>query len=144
MPAPTDRNDRIALAKEWKWVEFPSLIAPYHSVDGLTSFRSSVPTHWYNPEAEPAMRPDFVGTLEGVSGMLRELNEHAKAHGQHWVWSYDDDAWPNHDYDRCYYCAKQGLSIHKSQPLPVFLSPDDRPGNCVGDAYLSAFGKEAA
>ena len=137
MPAPTDHNARIVLAKGWTWHKHDFFLAPdFGNVPELR-------THWLDSQGEPAMLPDFASTLKGVAGMMRELIRHAKAHDEYWVWGYDDDAWPNHDYDRCYYCAKQGLSIHKSQPLPVFLSPEDRPGHCVGDAYLSVFGKEA-
>ena len=119
----SDLNDRIAKAKGWRWSEVPSLIAPYQSVDGLTTFRSSVPTHWYNPKAEPAFRPDFANTVEGVTGMLREL-------GPKWVWGWDGIGM----------VCQRGAHPNLRE---WFTSSVSRPADCVGSAWLSVFGKEA-
>ena len=117
MPAPTDRNARIALAKGWTWHKHDFFLAPdFGNVPELR-------THWLDPDSEPAMLPDYLGTLEGVDMMLWELGP---------VWSVRrfQNKW------MCY---------HTFGPLVLaesFLS--DKLGDCVGDAWLSVFEKEAA
>ena len=119
----SDLNDRIAIAKGWTWQDdkwFP----------------------WHNATGGLATLPDYVGTLEGVAGMLRELNERAKANDQYWWWGVNVrrlvDAPRN-----AFICVRHGIAEHTLFLVPWFWSPDDRPGDCVGAAYMFVFGKEA-
>ena len=99
---PDDINDRIALAKGWKWRPKAQM---YVSPNG-SLYADAV--------------PNYVGTLEGVSGMLREL-------GPKWVWGWD------------------GIDmICYREPNPSlgewFTSSVTCPGDCVGEAYMSIKG----
>ncbi|GAG21120.1 unnamed protein product [marine sediment metagenome] len=78
---------------------------------------------WADPDGFPGMHPDFTGTLEGVAGMMREMGQ---AWGLHFI--EDIDKW-------CYY--------DHVGPGGLFYSDVDRPGDCVGEAWLSVLGKEA-
>ena len=125
MPTSTDLslNDRIALAKGWRHTEKP-LKALWFGYLGRKSPKFAPLTYWRNPEGEPAIRPDFVGTLEGVAGLMREL-------GSEWDWGWDSmKRW----------CCWHGFDYRFADL--VFFSPADCPGDCVGDAWLSVFGKE--
>ena len=83
------------------------------------------------------MRPDFVGTLEGVSGMMREMNEQGGAMRDALVWRWGwNESWGE------YVCHGRRLSDLRIDLGHIFSSPEDRPGDCVGDAYLSV--KEAS
>ena len=117
MTVPNGINDRIALARGWTFHE-------WYEEGGVPGSRREAPlhTHWRNPSRQIAMRPDFVGTLEGVAGMLKEL-------GPEWDWG-----WTGIEYD----CSR-GLNCG---PDEYFCSPEDRPGDCVGEAWLSIFEKE--
>ena len=127
-------NDRIAIAKGWTYGEELRI---------SSRKMGYVPTHWCNPEGKPAMRPDFTGTLEGATGMLRELQEaqHRKKKALrrrpdvylHWSWRYVPQ-------EKVYDCDLRNQSGYRHR---VFESPVDRPGHCVGEAYMSVFGKEA-
>jgi len=122
MPTPTDRNARIALANGWTWHKHDFFLAP--DFGNLPELR----THWLDSEGEPAMVPDFVGTLEGVSGMLRELHEA----GRRCSWSYNI-------HTHKYICIEDTEFFDDDV---IAESPEDHPGDCVGDAWLSV--KEAA
>lgn len=112
----TDLNDRIAIAKGW------ARIVTGNQLAGVFIF-------WRNPEGKSAHRPNFVGTLEGLAGMLRELYEH-------------DSLWEigfitiNDGLQCCLY-RKDGSDRY-------YWAPWSRLGDCVGEAYLSVFGKEIA
>ena len=111
MPAPTDLNSRIALAKGWSWQDdkwFP----------------------WHNATGGLATLPDYVGTLEGVAGLMRELNEAAKPDWWDWAYFAGDSKWLR----KRYYVARRTPTYEVSA---VFTSPDDHPGDCVGDAWMS-------
>lgn len=128
-------NDRIAKVKGWR-------LSEWYEDSGVPGTRSKTPlhTHWYNPakELEIAGPPDFTSTLSGVAGMLREL------HGWMWYWIRLDDARPGSpmhkrimEYGIGAFVCRRGLQVD------FFLSPLERPGDCVGEAYMSVFGKEA-
>ncbi len=84
--------------------------------------------------------PDFTNTLEGVAGMMWELNEHQKTNplpflaNYRWSWKWVPE-------ESAYLCKKADGG--GSWEYPLCYSPKDRPGDCVGDAYMSVFGKEA-
>jgi len=119
MPAPNDLNSRIALAKGWAWDE-ELLKALWFGYLGRPLPKFTPLTHWHNPEGKPAVRPDFVGTLRGVSGMLREL-------GNEW------------QYGACILGFACFRGLHAG-PDEFFTSPDDCPGHCVGEAWMSVHG----
>lgn len=123
MPARNDLNDRIAIAKGWRWKKLLATVRGYEALG----------THWRNPKGRPALRPDFTGTLEGVAGMLWELGN--------WEWlpTTKERAWylPRRDE-----ITENWICMPHQRDRPMFISGLDRPGDCVGDAYLSM--KEAA
>ena len=127
MPTPTDLslNDRIALAKGWMHTEKP-LKALWFGYLGRKSPKFAPLTYWRNPEGEPAISPDYVGTLEGMSEMLWELGEE---------WTLHPD--PPNDWllwrDEFVYGIAQ-----------TFYSPREKLGDCVADAWLYVFEEEAA
>ena len=115
MPTPTDRNALIALAKDWTWKIASSTEPAQYQTDG---FIWAEP-HWVDAEGQPQFNVfDFVGTLAGVAGLMREL-------GPEWAW-----AWDGTQYVCCHWEADGRI-------IEEFCSPDDCPGNCVGDAYLN-------
>lgn len=140
MPTPSDLSisDRVALAKGWKlskWYEDPD----------VPETRSETPlhTHWYNPAMCLADRPDYVGTVAGLAELMQDLQSRRKPMSQ-WTWYWNDKkkrfvmrhaAWLPR--------LPQALWFRK-QIHAVFYSPKDQPGLCVGKAWLSVFGKEAA
>lgn len=101
MPAPTDLsiNDRIALMKGWSMAQ-----------------------------VQIGARPDFVGTPEGVSGMLRELYEATDRVLEVLLMPFNDGV----------QCILDTVSSGERH----FWAPWERWGDCVGDAWLSV--KEAA
>ena len=115
MPAPTDLsiNDRIALAKGWTYYEYEE---------------RDVARSWFDPKGASRSRLDWTGTLEGVSGMLRELHEA----GRRCSWSYNI-------HTHKYICIEDTEFFDDDV---IAESPEDHPGDCVGDAWLSV--KEAA
>ena len=131
MPAPTDRNARIALATGWTWHEEDFFLAPdFGSVPELR-------THWLAPIAKgeryavPGTPPDYVGTLEGVSEMLRGLNDWERSIGSIKRWYITH--------------VPNGFTCQRRIGVEVWESYTSKePGDCVGDAYLSVFGKEDA
>ena len=131
----TDLNDRIALAKGWT-VKIRPGIDPY---TGQQVIWKGVPVErhdWRNPDGQyQGHCPlNFTGTLEGMAGMMRELNERAVKAGNLWDWQW-------HPWQRCYRIRlieiATGQLIHRG-----FDSRDDHPGDCVGEAYISVFGKD--
>jgi len=114
----SDINDRIAKVKGWEWSEKKLVVTNRHGIGCWF-------THWRNPQGEPANAPppDFTGTLEGMAGLMREIMEE----GQHLVWTPQVDG---------YMCADADWPR-----LLCWFSGLDRPGDCVGEAYLSV--KEA-
>lgn len=131
MPAPNDLNDRIAKAKGWTYHE-------WYEEAGLPETRSEIPlhTHWRNPSYQIAPRPDFTGALRGVAGMLRELNEHEhkdRITSYSLYWSLPEHKW--------FVMEKAHLT---DVTYNIWWSPKDRPGDCVGEAWMSVFGKEPA
>ena len=133
MPAPNDRNALIALVKGWTWIARDPVIETGWGRLDLSRLSPDV-GEWRNPQGEPAMHPDFVGTLEGVAGMLSELNS---LRGQCWVWIVNPEGGTGTQYtiENPASCFR----IDATAPLypPRFDSPRDRPGDCVGEAYLS-------
>ena len=122
MPAPNDLNSRIALRKGWK---LRPADYPYR------------PTLWQKPDGTVAVFvPDYVGTLKGMAGMMQELNEHAKAYGQYWWWGQNSYRLVDAPRDS-FICVRHGLVAHTLFLVPWFWSDPKRPGDCVGDAYLS-------
>lgn len=125
----TALNDRIAEAQGWRRT------VTGNKLKGVFIF-------WRNPEGKPAIRPDFTGTLEGLAGMMRELQEdqHRKEKALlrrpdvylHWSWRYVPQ-------EKVYACDLRNQSGYRHR---TFDSPDDRPGDCVGEAYMSVFDKE--
>ena len=127
MPAPNDRNARIALANGWTVKSRPALDLRGQPV--IWKHVSAYKDAWYTPDGQyhGDMPRDFVGTLEGVAWMLQKLNTNTDD-----VWRW----WYNKRYQE-WWCTW-------AWQIPLaYRSPDDRPGDCVGDAYLSVFGKEA-
>ena len=126
-------NDRIAKAKGWVWGETERLL-PHHR---LGHFPPNT-TQWCNSEGNPAMRPDFAGTVEGVAGMMRDLQERETP-----------ESVPDYDWALRWNPLFQlwdmwavGGSSHKR--LVVFQSRKEEGfGVAVGRAYLFVFGKEA-
>jgi len=123
MSATTDLNSRIALAKGWTWHEESFFLAPDFGT--LPELR----THWLVPildgerYAEPGIPPDYVGTLEGLAGLMREMAEA----GRYCSWGYDI-------HTRMYNCIEDTEFFDDEL---MAESPPDRPGDCVGEAYLS-------
>lgn len=119
----SDLNDRIARAKGY-------------THEGRLNWHPVVRA-WFRPDGTYQGKvPDFTGTLEGVAGMLRELNE--KAYPNTWAWTYEA-RWPGETLSECYAMT---LIEPWGHGTTDFVSPVDRPGDCVGDAYMSVFGKE--
>ncbi|GAI14619.1 unnamed protein product [marine sediment metagenome] len=105
MPA-SDVNDRIAKAKGWTY------IVTGNQLIGIFIF-------WRNPEGKPAHRPNFTGTLEGVAGMMRELQDwNLKPCGQGWLY------W-------------------RTVPEETHFVPENNLGICVGEVWISQHEKEA-
>lgn len=139
MPAPNDRNSRIALAKGWTWHEEDFFLAPnFGSVPELR-------THWLAPirngerYAEPETPPDFVGTLEGVSGMMRELQEKETAESvpeYDWAlrWSPLFQLWD--------VWAVGGST--RTRLVQFQSTKEEGFGVAVGDAWMSVHGKKEA
>jgi len=134
MPAPNDRNSRIALAKGWTFHE-------WYEEAGRPETRSETPlhTHWRNPSYEIAEPRDYVGTLKGVAGLMRELQATRKPMSQ-WAWYWNDK--------KQRFVMRHAAWLRRfpfrRQIHAIFYSPKDRPGNCVGQAWLSMFEEEAA
>ena len=134
MPAPTDRNDRIALAKGWRRACYRQRTPhPNRCEKELGPWCKTCPLNfweeWIDPAGKPAIRPDYVGTLKGVSEMLRELYEATdKVHEVVFI-PFDDGL-------QCCLATKSGDRRY-------FLSSWERLGDCVGYAYISVFEKEA-
>lgn len=118
----SDINDRIAKAKGWKVERKDAL--DLHGQPLVWKGQECYREDWYDPDGQYQgdRPPDFTGTLKGLAGMLREL-------GGHWVWGWGADE----------LVCSRGENCGSDE---YFCSPPDRPGDCVGDAYMSVFGKE--
>ena len=134
MSAPQSESGLRPTAKGWTWDETLYILTkptnPFYVRDVAEALGEYETTHWINLDGEPAIRPDYVGTLGGVAWMMRGLNEA----GRRCSWSYNI-----HTYK--YVCIEDTEFFDDDL---IAESPDDRPGDCVGDAWLSMFGKEAA
>ncbi|MFH1484684.1 MAG: hypothetical protein ABIH46_01310 [Chloroflexota bacterium] len=144
MPAPTDRNSRIALAKGWTWTETEGDAWVWSDKHQMfldpSSRQDRKQSHWFNSYGLRETIPNWTGTLEGMAELMRELNEHAKAHNQYWAWRPNVDglvSWPRDGY----YCAKHVLG---GDYFKLFWSDEEHPGDCVSDAYLSVFEEKGA
>lgn len=132
----SDLNDRIAKAKGWTRVAASKEKPAQHWPDG---FIWMFP-HWLDVNGRPHGHvPDFTGTLEGVAGLMRELqqkqdriderNPYCSIDGRS-VWS-----WRYLTHRKQYFCTCKN-AITQTE-YAGFTSPDDRPGDCVGEAYLT-------
>ena len=89
-------------------------------------------------KGEPAGFCNYTGMLTGVAGLMRELNE--DVYPDEWKWSYsraggsEPDNWP-----ASYLMARIGPWGESKE---YFESAPDRPGDCMGAAWLSVFEKE--
>jgi len=141
MPAPTDLNARIALANGWVRVCSRTWLCDSIGCKKEEGEACQVCDYsredWTDPEGQKDDPPDYVGTMGGVAGMMRELNEAAKP--DWWDWAYF--AGDSELLRKRYYVVRRTPTY---EVLAVFKSPSDRPGDCVGDAWLSVFEKEAA
>ena len=118
MCRPNDVNERIALAKGWIRLAEPQLASA--AIDDFTSFA-------HPKTGRPAQLPDWVGTLEGVAELLKELSV-----GRCSTWCLipiDGAGW------RC--ANLRTLSSDRR-----FMAPLDQPGECVAKAYLSVHEKK--
>ena len=156
MPTSTDLslNDRIALAKGWRRACYRQRTPhPNRCEKELGPWCETCPLNswaeWIDPAGKPTIRPDFVGTLEGLAGLMRELNQKTFPHC-YWTWGYDPNpdwfpGWNRYVDEGCVgqelgrYYVERGT---QNTSVINFESPPDRPGDCVGEAYLSV--KEAA
>jgi len=143
MPASNDRNARIALANGWRRACYRQRTPhPNRCEKELGPWCETCPLNvweeWIDPAGKPTKRPDFVGTLEGVAGMMRELQARRRPMSQ-WAWYWNDR---KQRFEMRY--AAWRRSLFRRQVLAVFHSPSDRPGDCVGDAWLSVFEKKVA
>lgn len=135
----SDINDRIAERKGWTWdTETAYLLTkppvPFR-VLAMNEPHEYETTRWVNPEGKPAVCPDFTGTLEGMSGLLWEL-------GPQWAWGPWYGGWNNQPnvwtcFEKNHQVLDEGRESHS------FFSSKDRPGDCVGKAWLSIFGKDS-
>jgi len=110
-------NSRIALCKGLTY-------------EGRPNWHSTVRA-WFRPDGTYQGKvPDYVGTLAGVAELMRELNE---------LRNQNDDRrffwWRYNAYVEEYQCGCEHLEI-------IARSSRHRPGDCVGEAWLSMFGKK--
>jgi len=118
MAAPSDRNARIALANGWKR-QGASVI----ELNPPGEINFACIDHWVDAEGNPHLdAPDFVGTLEGVSGMLRELYEATDRVLEVLLMPFNDGV----------QCILDTVSSGER----YFWAPWERWGDCVGDAWL--------
>lgn len=143
MPAPTDINSQIALRKGWTWDEKPWFrtkpgAIPHYDRWLEEDLIEKKMTHWINPERKPAIRPDFVGTLEGVAGLMRELQARRKPMSQ-WAWYWNDK--------KQRFVMRHAAWLRRfpfrRQVHAIFYSPKDRPAHCVGEAWLAMMEEHA-
>lgn len=128
MKMPETLNARIALARGWRRVSYDDETQKelfyWVSSNGIM-------------QAKP---PDHVGTLAGVAELMAKLNEHAEEDRQYWWWGQNVHPLVDAPKD-AFICIRHG--IYNLFLEPWFSSDPDRPGDCVGMAYLSVFGKES-
>ena len=112
MPTPNDLlNARIARLKGW---------SQYGSPDDVTKC-------WQDEKGTIRDLPNWTGTLDGIKVLMRELQENASP-GTHWFWGW--------------YIPTQlfevGLLAGRTlYTVGEFHSPFEKPGECVGMAYVS-------
>ena len=109
MAVPETLNARIALAKGWTWQDVKWFA-------------------WHDPKDRLGTPPDYVGTLKGVAGLMKQM-------GSDWGWGWYFGSWV------CF--EKNHKTLDEGRELLVFFSPEDNPFHCVGDAWLSVFGEES-
>lgn len=136
MTVPDSLNARIALAKGWTWHKETLLYevrtGSYKDHPSLIVTETGQ-THWKDATGIARRLPDWVGTLAGVAELMRELEHEATIqHGDCWNLTYN---WPMQQWEYWRYGADHNVE--------TYTSPDDRPGDCVADAWLSVFGKES-
>ena len=160
--SPNSINDHIAEAKGWTWRYVRSAVCAWVGCNKVASpdccdacdlvmedpqpwgAQECLSIEWTDPKGIIRRRPNYVGTLKGVSGMLRELNKPRsiwdKTH--RWLFYWDRLA-------KQFTCQEE-LYVNGASPAfriqggRQFFSPDDCPADCVGEAYLSVFRKETA
>lgn len=120
MPAPTDLNSQIAFKKGWTWNE---------ELHICSADRGYAPSHWRDPEGEPAVRPDFVGTLEGMSELMRDLCETGLRFRWYWVEGPSTDP-----------SAKQFV-CYSPDFLYLTRSPFEHSGVCLGEMWVKVRGQ---
>ena len=137
MPAPDTLNARIALVKGWTWHEEPLRTRdPARYEAGLRE------PHWVATNGLPWPRPDFVGTLDGIAGLMRELQEEQARKNEARLYCTDARlvwSWTYLPHRKEYVCI---LENEDGYEYEGFVSPIDHPGDCVGDAWMSEKGKE--
>lgn len=116
MMIPDTLNARIAIAKGWSFIDIRVLGAT------VRVWRDSEGTQ------QGDLR-DWIGALAGVAELMRELMD-AKAGP--YVLVPNADGW---------LCAP--ASTWATSWKSCYFSPPDHPGDCVGKAWLSVFGKGA-
>jgi len=135
MTAPNDLNDRIAKAKGWTWIAREPVI---ETGWGRLDLRQLSPDvgEWRDPRGQVDFRPDFTGTLKGLAGLMQELQSRRKPMSQ-WAWYWNER---KQRFVMRYAWFRRRL--FRRQIHATFYSPKDRPGDCVGEAWLSVFEKE--
>jgi len=110
-------NERIAKVKGWEHV-------PPQKSDGRLGCET-----WYTPDRQRRRSvSDWVGTLEGVAELMRELDGNVVGN-QSWIWRFNKQA----GHPPGAYCCER----HDYGYLDGFLSNSDRPGDCIALAWLS-------
>jgi len=140
MPVPIDLNARIALAKGWTWSEEARVVNPKGVAVPPNPYGYCY-THWRNPQGYWCARPDFVGTLGGISELLRELNEketNEVTADYDWAirWSRLFQIWD--------VWAEDGYSSSDKRLAQFQSTKGQGLGIAIGDAWLSMFEKEDA
>ena len=149
MSVPTDLNSEIALAEGWTWVEelyiqIKPIATPHYGRWLDEDLIEKETTHWLSPDGKPAMCPNYVGTTEGIAMMLQKL------HYWHMYWVAVADTWhmlttPREKVTRhgagAWICKRYRDGIGVADDF--FTSPFEKPGHCVGEAYLAKLRKEA-
>ncbi len=141
MPAPDTLNARIALAKGWTVERERALDLRGQPI--VWKGQEAYKDYWHDSDGQYKGHesPDWVSMPKGVAELMAELNDHAKADNEYWVWGQNARHLINGPRNG-YYCAKHGL-YDNAMYLKSFCSDKNHPGDCIGDAWLSVFGKES-
>lgn len=123
----SDLNTRIALAMGWRVERRPAL--DFRGQPIVWRGQECYKEDWYDPDGQYKGHhpPDSVGTLEGATGMLRDLNETVSSPEHRWVWGWSKEL-------QCYFCEL--MDGHGGTDVS-YDSAKDKPGDCVGEAYLA-------